>query len=245
MRALLAVSLVAAVTAMMSGPEILDRLQSIFDYADDRSARSRFFTWQFAWQLFLQNPLIGVGFNNFETAKLALGGGQKAAHNIFLQNLSELGVIGSALWMSIVFGTMLGLFRLMRRVRGLPGEMKWVYYCARGLLLGMVAFCVHGFFHNEEYIELMFVLVALAACLRAVADRQWFEIRLQAELADGGAANKATGPVQASPPATPLPAVAVTKPSASRPSSFLESDYPRTLGELLRRNRRIRPDPGF
>ncbi|HWL92515.1 MAG TPA: O-antigen ligase family protein [Phycisphaerae bacterium] len=230
-RALVAVGLVAAVVAFMSGPEIWERVNSIFAYSEDQSARSRFYTWQVAWQLFLESPLIGVGFNNYEIAKNAIGGGEKSAHNIFLQNLSELGALGSPLWLAIIFGAMFGMFRLMRRARRLPSEMKWVYHCARGILLGLLGFCIHGFFHNEEYIELMFVLVALAATLRIVADRQWRELRLQSELSE----NEAARIVASGPP--PVPSNSLSRISPTPAVVPVIAAPPRTLGELLRRNR--------
>lgn len=233
-RALVAVSIVGAATMLMSGQEIWDRAQSILAYEDDKSARSRFFTWEVAWNLFLQSPAIGVGFNNFEVAKDALTGGQKSAHNIFLQNLSELGAIGSPIWLLIIFGTMFGLYRLMRRARALPQEMRWVYYCSRGLLLGLLGFCIHGFFHNEEYIELMFVLVALAATLRLVADRQWYELKLSTELAR----NEGQPTPAWSEPSKPIPdPVPPTEPDPVR-------QRPRSLGALARHGRLFRPNPG-
>lgn len=234
-RALVAVSVVAALTAVMSGHEIWERAQSIFAYEQDKSARSRFATWEAAWQLFLGSPAIGVGFNNFELAKDALTGGQKSAHNIFLQNLSELGALGSPIWLAIIFGTMLGLYRLMRRARVLPPDMRWVYYCARGLLLGMLAFCIHGFFHNEEYIELMFVLVALAATLRIVADRQWREVKLEQELA-----RTAQSDVQPSPGGEPR--LDVPKKPAARTEK--SPARPRSLGALARYGLSFKTNPG-
>ncbi|MBX3395241.1 MAG: O-antigen ligase family protein [Phycisphaerae bacterium] len=246
LRALIAVLLVATVTTFMSGTEILDRLDSIFAYSEDQSARSRFFTWLFAWQLFLDNPLFGVGFGNYEIAKIALGGGNKSAHNIFLQNLAELGAIGSLIWCAVVFGSMYSLQQLMRWSRRLPTDMRWVYNCARGLLLGLLAFCIHGFFHNESYIELMFVLVALTISLRLVAERQWHEMRLHAEWAS------APGPVVSSTPdrehvaASPPDEIAgqLQPPTAPEVSGEGPHRRPRSLGELARFGARFRPSTG-
>ena len=106
-----------------------------------------------------QSPLIGVGFGNFEIAKDRFQGGQKAAHNIYLANMAELGLLGHPLWLAILFGTLISLYRFMRRSRRFPPEMRWAYCWSRGLLLGLLAFCIHGMFHNEEYLELMLAMV--------------------------------------------------------------------------------------
>ncbi len=171
-RAFVAVAMVATVVFLMSGKEIQERIVSIVEYREDRSALSRFTTWQAAQRLLWQHPVFGVGFNNFERAKDREVGGQKAAHNVFLQNAAELGLLGHPLWLAVVVGTIFSLYRLMRRCRRLPPDMRWGYYWSRGLMLGMLAFCVHGFFHNEEYLEFMFVLVGLNVALHTVVSRE-------------------------------------------------------------------------
>ena len=169
LRALCAVLVVSTVTLLAAATEVRERIQSIVSYETDRSARSRFHTWAVARELVAQSPLIGVGFNNFEVAKDRYEGGRKAAHNIYLQNLAELGFLGHPLWLLLIFGSMLSMYRFMRRSRRLPSEMRWAYHWSRGLLLGMVAFCVHGMFHNEEYLELMFALIGLHIALQVTA----------------------------------------------------------------------------
>lgn len=183
LRAVFAVLLVVSATLAMSGKEMRDRIESIVSYRQDTSASSRFYTWQVARTLFGEHPVLGVGFNNFEIAKGERFGGRKAAHNIYLQNASELGLIGHPLWLAIVFGTTLSLYRFMRKARRLPPEMRWAYYCSRGLLLGMTAFCIHGMFHNEEYFELMFAMVGLNVAIQVVVRRELAAQRLSALVA--------------------------------------------------------------
>ncbi|MCG8405627.1 MAG: O-antigen ligase family protein [Phycisphaerales bacterium] len=185
LRALFGVMLVVGLVAALSSKEVTERIDSILAYRDDFSARSRFRTWEVARGLFVKSPLIGVGFNNFELAQQQYFGGRKAAHNIFLQNLSELGIIGHPLWLAIIFGSMLSLLLFMRRARSLPPDMRWSYHCSRGLLLGMLGFCLHGFFHNEEYLELMFAMVGLGIALQTVTKRELRTRRLIA-MSEGG-----------------------------------------------------------
>ncbi len=178
LKAFFAVGVVSAVAFGVSGGEVRDRISSILEYRRDKSARSRFQTWEAARFLLEQSPLIGVGFNNFETAKSRLVGGGKAAHNIFLQNMAELGLLGHPLWLAIILGTLLSMARFMRRCRHLPPEMRWAYYWSRGLVLGMAAFCIHGMFHNDEYLELMFVMVGLNVALQVMTRRELRHQRL-------------------------------------------------------------------
>jgi probable O-glycosylation ligase (exosortase A-associated) len=180
MRALFAVGMVAVLALVMSGQEIKDRVNSILAYRQDRSAQSRFETWDTAMELLERSPLIGVGFANFEVAKDAQFGGRKAAHNIYLQNLTELGLIGHPIWLLLMVGSLISAFRFMRRSRKLGPEFKWAYQWSRGLFLGMLAFCIHGAFHNEEYLELMFTLIGLNVALQNMTKREVLRHRLTA-----------------------------------------------------------------
>ncbi|RIK68987.1 MAG: hypothetical protein DCC65_02320 [Planctomycetota bacterium] len=171
-RALAAVVFVVIVTTIATGPEIRERIDSIFNYREDNSARSRFATWAVAGDLLWQSPVIGVGFNNFELARREFDGGRKAAHNIYLQNLAELGLLGHPLWLLLVFGSLFSMYRFMRWSRRLPVDLRWAHYWSRGLFLGMCAFCIHGLFHNEEYLELMFAMVGLHMALKIATRRE-------------------------------------------------------------------------
>jgi probable O-glycosylation ligase (exosortase A-associated) len=224
LRAMFAICLMAGLAIATSWQDIADRMDSIIRYREDRSATARFYTWDVAEKLFMQSPLIGVGFNNFEIAKARIFGGTKAAHNIYLQNLSELGALGHPLWLAIILGTMLGLFGFMRRARRLPEDMRWAYYCSRGLLLALMAFCIHGTFHNEEYLELMFALVGLSIALRVVTRR---EIQHRRWYALAGVSK----PGKKEWPRTESPRIRATP----HPGELF--DRPRSLGALLRRNR--------
>jgi probable O-glycosylation ligase (exosortase A-associated) len=172
LRSIVASGMIAIVAWTMSSQEIRERVTSIIEYRQDKSAMSRFASWDIAMKLLEKNPMIGVGFSNFEYAKDKYIGGRKAAHNIFLQNLAELGIIGHSIWLAVIFGTIISLYRLMHRSRGFPADMRWAYYWSRGLLLGMIAFCLHGLFHNEEYLELMLVMCGMNVALHATVRRE-------------------------------------------------------------------------
>jgi len=180
-RALIGVGVVALTAVAVLGPEIIERIDSIAGYRDDKSAYSRFYTWRVARVLFEQNPMIGVGFGNFEIAKDAVFGGRKAAHSIYLSNLAELGILGHPLWLCIIFGTMISLLRFIRRAKRLPPGLGWPYSLGRALLLSIVGYAIHGAFHNEEYLELMFALVGLTIALQVVTERELAKASLLSE----------------------------------------------------------------
>lgn len=166
-----AVAMLGLCIMLVSRSEIEQRVQSIIAYQSDQSARSRLGSWNTAIAVWSANPVFGVGFNQYQPAARAMFGGKRDAHNIFLQNLAELGAVGHPIWLACVLGVPLSMYRFMVRARRLPAQYRWAYYWARGLLLGLVAFAIHGFFHNEEYLELMVTMVGLTVALRIMTRR--------------------------------------------------------------------------
>lgn len=226
-RALITTSLVIAAVSVMVGPEIVDRVESIMGYREDKSAYSRFFTWTIARTLVERNPIIGVGFGNFEVAKDAVFGGKKAAHSIYLSNMSELGLMGHPLWLTLIFGSIFSLWRFMRKARRLPPDFVWPYYVARALMLSLMAFCVHGAFHNEEYLELMFTVLGLTIALHIVTRRELKKYTLFEE-AEQLEADAAPTPNHDKPKKRPL----ASPPKPAIPGILL--DPPVTIGALAR-----------
>jgi len=82
---------------------IMRRMGDISTHADF-SFLSRIFLWEAAYQLFLSQPITGIGFGSFilyhekflnpVAEKLLYLGGHPHAHNIFLNILAEMGIIG-------------------------------------------------------------------------------------------------------------------------------------------------------
>jgi len=185
-RAIMAVFLFVSIVYIAAGDEVRDRVASIINFQEDKSASSRFVTWTAARDMMASRPVFGVGFGNFETARKAAGGGGKAAHNIFLEAAAELGIFGLMFWLLLVLGSIFSLWRFMRWSRRLPADLKWAYLWSRGLLLGLVAFCVHGLFHNEEFLELMLTIIGMNVALQAATHRTLRERRLRRSLAGAG-----------------------------------------------------------
>ncbi|MEE8170035.1 MAG: O-antigen ligase family protein, partial [Phycisphaerae bacterium] len=179
-KATFAVSLFALAAAAMSWSEIESRINSIRSYRQDKSAGARLVIWDAAADMLAQRPLFGVGFGNFERAYGDAGYGRWAAHNIWLQNLAELGLIGHPLWLGLLATTALRLWILARRGQRAPPDMRWCGHLSRGLLLALAAFWIHGMFHNEEYLELMFAIVGLSVAIDAAFRRECREFRLRA-----------------------------------------------------------------
>lgn len=125
----------------------------------------RFAIWLQTLPLTLRRPW-GWGAGAFNTVDGKYGGGRyKAAHNMYLQALVELGFEGLALFLAALIS---GVLRLRREAFATPEPTDRIGLerraFARGLLASFTAMCVSGFFLAELYSQVVWTLVILS-CL--------------------------------------------------------------------------------
>jgi probable O-glycosylation ligase (exosortase A-associated) len=123
----------------------------------------------------LDNPLLGVGPNNFSTAEGTLspqatrqlfgGAGFRwnAAHNSFVQIGAELGIPGLLIFLALLvsaFAALIGSARQRRRNPAFRGRMLEL---RQALTASLIGFVVGAFFLTLAYHEMLYTLIALAA----------------------------------------------------------------------------------
>lgn len=132
-------------------------------------------------------PVFGVGAGNFPRAEGMISNiamtqtadrGVKwlAAHNSFVQVGAEMGVTGLLLWSFLVFGGLVGMVRLRRRMprwwaRGDP-EQRFLYASTMYMPTAYVAFVVPAFFLSFAYMDPIYLLSALYCGIQAAVDRR-------------------------------------------------------------------------
>jgi hypothetical protein len=125
-------------------------------------------------------PAFGLGINNFARAEGSLSeralsfeyvrasgvaNRWRASHNSFLQAGSELGVPGLVLWCSLLFGGIVGLRRLWRRLgphwaRGDPSR-QFIYLSTLYLRVAILGFAATSFFVSFAWLDPLYIMVAL------------------------------------------------------------------------------------
>jgi O-antigen ligase len=131
---------------------------------------SRIVFWKAGLKMLRDNPLLGVGPRNFSQVRLQeyldFEGPVKAyvPHSIYIQALSELGLLGTApmvmLWVLV--------FRLNSKTRKRllaqdPGNRRSFEYClASGLDLGMVGYLSSGAFVAVLYYPHHWLILGLS-----------------------------------------------------------------------------------
>lgn len=134
----------------------------------ERGIHTRMELWIQGLSLLLQNPIMGVGIGMYEVAEgLSHGGLGKwsAAHNSFIQVASELGIIGLALFMSLLATTILSL-RSLRQPEGRADQSHGLRWIASACEIALCAFIVVGFALSQAYSPMVYFLLGLATAIR-------------------------------------------------------------------------------
>ncbi len=174
---LIAASAIAGIILMalaLASPQYLQRMSTITSsHERDLSAQSRMRSWEAAKRMFIDHPFAGVGAGNFVTAFVKDYGGayswSRAAHNVFYQAASELGLCG---FLSFVALLGLALARSVvlnaRLVKAGLGAGPIAAFAA-ALFPSTVGYITSGSFQTPLYYPHLFVIAALAVALNNIA----------------------------------------------------------------------------
>jgi len=138
--------------------------------------------WRVGLRIVKDKPLTGVGAGNFPVASVhyllrpgasnrdeIIVDKQKVAHNIYLTVMTELGTIGFVLFALILGQCLIRSGEAAHRFRDQHDlTMELV---ARGLFLALISLFVADFFSSALYSKQLWLLLAIAPALVAIAER--------------------------------------------------------------------------
>ncbi|MBD3224959.1 MAG: hypothetical protein GF313_09525 [Caldithrix sp.] len=129
----------------------LNRLQGTMDLRTDFAFVTRIFIWKAALDLFLTDPISGIGLGNFvlyhenvinyDVKIFLLLGGHYHAHNLFLHLLATTGLIGFLGTLSFV--SYVG-YKIIQKIRNMD-----FYY--RKILLGIILIAFLGYLISQQF----------------------------------------------------------------------------------------------
>jgi len=168
--------LVAGVVPFFLPSTFLERIESIATLSDRGAGRIDI--WLVGWRMFCVHPLLGVGLGNFRVAferylfdtigvAPQLPSVSQAPHSIFLGVLSSLGVIGFALFATVVGLSVKNNLAAMLRLRQKGGSDLMT--AATGVCLGLLGILVAGLFIDLDNRKLFWLFLALAEVMRRVS----------------------------------------------------------------------------
>lgn len=156
-------------------------LQRITNFAAE-GGTGRTDLWSIALEVAEDHPIAGVGIGNFVVVEPSYAARDiaisqvrlvvdkpKIAHNMYLQVLSELGLIGLTLFLVILATSLTLAWRAVRTfARAGDFELEMI---ARGVIVGLVGMLAAYSFISAQYEKQLWLLFGLSTALSAVARR--------------------------------------------------------------------------
>ena len=144
--------------------------------ASESSAAGRVDAWFSGLEMFVSNPLFGVGPGQFADHNANL-----TAHNSFVLVVAETGIIGYTIWLAFVcygFRMMLAVLRHRPQFDDLRSAADWQLErsLAMTLLLAQSGFFAAAFFLSRSYVILLYLLAALVLGYYTGARQRWPEL---------------------------------------------------------------------
>ncbi|GGK09067.1 O-antigen ligase family protein [Luteimonas terricola] len=143
--------------------------------AGESSAYGRIETWYDGIQMFIANPVFGVGVGNFTSHTLL------TAHNSFVLVLAETGIIGYTVWLAMVGYCFLMPVTVLRRPAAIEDPERqhlWTVErrMAMTLLISMAGFFACAFFLSRSYVILLYILLGLVTGWYGGAQERWQDL---------------------------------------------------------------------
>ncbi|MBA5874298.1 MAG: hypothetical protein GDA66_07070 [Nitrospira sp. CR1.2] len=173
--------------------EYWDRMQTITDDStmESGTAGQRMFTWGIGWEMFLANPVFGVGQGNFPwTIGEYLGGrtwqtkslAGRQAHSLYFTLLPELGILGLIIfggmvfsnWQNVRYCNRLGLQNTQVRKQdgaSVDSDLEKAAWFGNAILGALVAYLVTSTFISTLYYPTFWILTGLAVALKNTTER--------------------------------------------------------------------------
>jgi O-antigen ligase len=152
--------------------------------------------WNVGLRIVKANPVAGVGSGNFTTAEphylLAPGSIGRpeliidtplVAHNIYLQVLAEMGIVGLSLFVAVLalsVGSAIRAVSLFRR----RGE-DLLEVLGRAIVIALAGVLAADFFASEQYSKQLWLLLAMGPALLAIARRAPDDVEVAAASSGG------------------------------------------------------------
>lgn len=160
-----------------------DRMDTIKTADEDSSFMGRVIAWKQSTLIAMDNPVFGGGFYAVQDLSVWLRYAREfntlnfipspepniriafAAHSIYFQVLGDLGFVGLAIFLLILFTSWRNAAKIIRAVRDKP-EWHWARDLARSLQYSIFAYAVAGGALNMAYFDYMYMVFAILIALR-------------------------------------------------------------------------------
>lgn len=144
----------------------------------------RIYAWKIGWNMFLDNPVIGVGQGNYawhvkdtedqmgvQWAERSLAG--RVAHSLYFTLLSELGLVGTFIFLLFIIYSVKDLIYINKSMRYRTDiyseeESKKIHYLALALEGSLVGFLTSSVFISTLYYPNLWILLGFIVSLKKI-----------------------------------------------------------------------------
>jgi O-antigen ligase len=174
---------ILAVVCGTASDQYWTQMQTIVHLKEDYNVTSdegRVKIWKRGIGYMTDNPLFGVGVDNFRVAEgtisplaklreRGIGVRWGAAHNTYVQTGAELGIPGLLLFVGLLGSAFASLGGVARRALRVNRTGNDVSRLAQSLMTALVGFVIGAFFLSLAYTDMLYTLVALTVALEKTA----------------------------------------------------------------------------
>ncbi|WP_057831850.1 O-antigen ligase family protein [Colwellia sp. TT2012] len=134
----------------------------------DESAMGRLYAWEAAWNMALDNPVLGVGINNFYYNYFFYSshwdGLNHAVHSTWFGVLAESGFVGLILFVTLIVSTLLMSLKMLKTIK-VEEHTPGIRVALNAAPAGIIGFIVSGTFLTQGFIWPIYLQVALVIAL--------------------------------------------------------------------------------
>lgn len=173
-KALAAATVVGALIYLLLPQEMFQEFEGA---GEDRTSTMRFALWGFGMDVVREYPFLGVGYHNWvdycwyaNPNGVENSGFCSVQHNSMVQAVSETGIVGFVLYISIIIFIFLANARA--RANAILINNKFIFYIAHGLDGGVIGYLGSSFFVSVLFYPMIWVQLAMTVALYEISKNQ-------------------------------------------------------------------------
>jgi putative inorganic carbon (hco3(-)) transporter len=151
------------------------RMSTIQEYKTDESAMGRINAWWMTFNLAVDRPLVGGGFQIYEPVLFHRYAPNPddlhAAHSIYFQVLGEHGFAGLGIYLMLGFLTWRSGSWIIRHTQERE-DLKWALNLAKMVQVSLIGFAVGGAFLSLLYFDVPYYLMAAIVATRKLVEKE-------------------------------------------------------------------------
>jgi len=157
-----------------------DRMESIGNYEEDKSAQGRIQAWEFAQKMAAARPLVGGGFEsftpenyeNFAPGLVSAGTGKyHDVHSIYFEVLGEHGFVGLGVFLILGILSWRNAGKIIKLTKD-SIDNKWAYDLASMIQVSLIGYATGGAFLGLAYFDLFYHLLVILVLVLRIVEQQ-------------------------------------------------------------------------